>query len=155
MYSILVAVHNYLHYLLLFLLIFLVGRSFYCWQRKTAYNVTTDKISLYLFIVTHTQLLLGLILYAISPFVHLKDFKTAIHQPAERFWTVEHISLMLVAIVLISVARISIKKMPEDESKHKRLFFLNTLALLLILLAMPYPFMHGIGEGRTYLFGIF
>ncbi len=155
MYSILVAAHNYIHYILMFLLIFLVGRSFFCWQRKVAFNSTTDKISLYTFIATHTQLLLGLILYGISPFVHLSNFSEAIHDKVSRFWTVEHISLMLIAVILITVARISMKKIQEDENKHKRLFFLNTLALILILGAIPYPFMQAIGAGRTYLFGLF
>ena len=155
MYSILLAAHNYLHYLLIFLLIFLIGRSFYCWQRKTAYNQTTDKISLYTFIVTHTQLLLGLLLYGTSQLGYFKNFKAAIHNPVSRWWILEHPTAMILAVVLITVARITMKKIPSDVNKHKRLFFLNTLALLIILLVIPYPFMPGIGAGRTYLFGIF
>jgi hypothetical protein len=155
MYSILVATHNYLHYLLLILLIALIGRSFYCWRKKIAYNQTTDKIGLYTFITTHTQLLLGLILYAISPFVHLANFSVAIKDKVSRFWTVEHITLMLIAVALITVARITMKKIPLDENKHKRLFILNTVALILILGAIPYPSMPAIGAGRFYLFGFF
>ena len=139
----------------MFLLIALVGRSFYCWQRKVSFNQTTEKLSLYTFIATHIQLLLGLILYYLSPFVHFKNFPVAIKDKATRFWTVEHISLMLIAVVLITVARITMKKLNTDESKHKRLFFLNTLALILILGAIPYPFMKEIGAARQYLFGLF
>ncbi len=155
MYSILLATHNYLHYVFIFLLLFLVGRSYYYWQKKLKFNASTDKISLYTFIVTHTQLLLGLILYGISPLVHLSNFPGAMKDKVIRFWTIEHISLMITAVILISIARISMKKISSDEGKHKRLFFLNTLAFILVLLAIPYPFMQGVGAGRTYLFGFF
>jgi len=155
MYQIIKPFHNYLHYLLIFLLIFLIGRAFYCWQRKLPFSPATDKISLYTFIVTHTQLLLGLILYIVSPKVDLSHFKEAMHNPINRFWTVEHITVMIIAVVLISIARISMKKLPNDISKHKRLFFLNTIALLCIISALPYLRSHGIGADHTYLFGIF
>jgi len=138
-----------------FFLIFIIIRSFYYWQKKLPFNNQTDKLSLTLFIFTHTQLLVGLILYFISPFVQLNHFSAAMKNKVTRFWTVEHVSLMLIAIILISVARISLRKISQSEDKHKRLFFLNTLALILILGAIPWPFREAISEGRHYLFGFF
>ncbi len=55
-----------------------------------------------------------------------------------RYWTVEHNFMMLIAIVLITIARISHKKLPTDEAKHKRLFVLNVIALLIIVVAILY-----------------
>jgi hypothetical protein len=50
-----------------------------------------------------------------------------------RYWTVEHVSMMIIAVVLITVARSTAKKMTVDQSKHKRLFIFNSIALIIIL----------------------
>jgi hypothetical protein len=50
-----------------------------------------------------------------------------------RYWTVEHISMMLIAVTLITVARITHKKISSDEGKFKRLLYLNTIALMVII----------------------
>jgi hypothetical protein len=50
-----------------------------------------------------------------------------------RYWTVEHIFGMIIAIVLITVARITMKKMTSAEAKHKRLFVFNVIALVVIV----------------------
>lgn len=54
-------------------------------------------------------------------------------ESAQRYWLVEHESLMLAAIVLITLARTTSKKMPVDQNKHKRMFIFNLIALIIIL----------------------
>jgi len=44
--------------------------------------------------------------------------------------------MMILAVALITIARISHKKLPTAEAKHKRLFILNTAALLIIVIAI-------------------
>ena len=95
-----------------------------------------DKLSLGLFIFTHTQLLLGTILFFVSPIVifsgaSMKDFTA-------RYWLVEHNTGMIIAIVLITIARISTKKMTDAVSKHKRMFIFNAIALVIILLMIAH-----------------
>jgi hypothetical protein len=53
-----------------------------------------------------------------------------------RYWLVEHNTMMLIAIVLITMARISAKKMADAVAKHKRLFIFNALALIIIVAAI-------------------
>lgn len=154
MYPLLVQLHSYLRYFVLFFLLIIVIRSFYFWQKKLVFNKQTNKLSLYLLISTHLQLVLGLILYFISPRVQLSHMAAAMKDPIARYWTVEHITLMLIAVILITVARISIKKLTFDTAKHKRLFFLNIIALIFILAAIPWPHT-AIGAGRHFLFGFF
>jgi hypothetical protein len=50
-----------------------------------------------------------------------------------RYWTVEHMTMMIIAVVLITVARSTAKKMTADEPKHRRLFIFNSIALIIIL----------------------
>lgn len=155
MYPLLVQLHSYIRYFVLFFLLFTIIRTFYFWKQRLPYNKQTDKISLYLFISTHLQLVLGLTLYFISPLVKHDHMAAAMKNRVDRFWTVEHITLMLLAIILITIARISMKKIPSDLGKHKRLFIFNTIALILVVAAIPWPWREGIGAGRHFLFGYF
>ena len=53
-----------------------------------------------------------------------------------RYWLVEHIGMMLVAVVLITIGRSTSKRLSEHTAKHKRLFILNVIALLVIIIAI-------------------
>jgi len=67
--QILVALHSLNRFVLLILLLVVIGKSLMGWLNKSPFEKADDKLSLFLFISTHTQLLLGLILYFISPIV--------------------------------------------------------------------------------------
>jgi len=131
MYTGLFHTHSFLRYAVLALLIIVIITSVMGWVNKKPFSNANNKLSLYLFIATHLQLLIGLILYTQSDWVKFGNLAMKVKQV--RYWTVEHISIMLIAIVLITMARLTAKKMTTDEAKHKRLFIFNTLALLLIL----------------------
>src|SRR6478609_8445734 len=105
MYQSLLYTHSYIRYAVLILLIVVVITSFVGWLGKKHYTGTDNKLSLSLFIATHLQLLLGLILYIVSPFVQFSG--STMKDKITRYWTMEHVLIMLIAIVLITVARIS------------------------------------------------
>lgn len=134
MLDLLVLTHSVIRYFVLLFLLVVIVRSFSGWQKKAEYTALDDKMSLWLFIFTHTQLLLGLILYFISPAVIFSG--ASMKETVARYWLVEHISMMLIAIVLITMARITAKKMTEAYARHKRMFIFNTLALIIIVLAI-------------------
>ena len=117
----------------MFLLI-LLFRSFQGWQKKSAFTATDNKVSLWLFILTHSQLLLGLILYFVSPLVIFDG--ASMKNAVVRYWLVEHITMMLIAVVLITMARVTAKKMTDAVAKHKRLFIFNLIALIFIVAAI-------------------
>ncbi len=131
MYTGLLHSHSYLRYAVLVMLIIVVATSLMGWLNKKSYSTTDNKLSLFLFIATHLQLLLGLILYFVSPFVQFNS--STMKEATTRYWTVEHSTIMLIAIVLITMARITAKKMTRGDAKHKRMFILNLLALVFIL----------------------
>jgi hypothetical protein len=134
MLDLLVLTHSVLRYFVLIFLLVVIVRSFMGWQQKSMYVMLDDKFSLWLFIFTHTQLLVGLILYFISPVVIFSG--ASMKDSIARYWLVEHISMMLIAVILITMARITAKKMTEAVAKHKRLFIFNTIALIIILVAI-------------------
>lgn len=106
---------------------------------KKAFAKSDDKVSLYLFIATHTQLLVGIILYFVSPFVKFNS--DTMTNTEMRFFTMEHSVMMLIAIVLITMGRIMSKKQATDAGKFKRLFWFNLIALIVIFAAIPWPCM--------------
>ncbi len=134
MTDLLILTHSTLRYFILVFLLILLFRSFQGWQKKSAFTATDNKVSLWLFILTHSQLLVGLILYFVSKAVIIKG--ASMLEAAPRYWLVEHATMMLIAVVLITVARVTAKKMTDAVAKHKRLFIFNLIALLIILVAI-------------------
>jgi phosphoglycerol transferase MdoB-like AlkP superfamily enzyme len=131
MTDLLILTHSTLRYFILVFLLILLFRSFQGWQKKSEFTSTDNKVSLWLFILTHSQLLIGLILYFISPLVIFDG--ASMKNSVARYWLVEHMSMMLLAVVLITLARTTSKKMTDAVAKHKRLFIFNLIALIIIL----------------------
>lgn len=135
MYPTLLIIHSVIRYVVLILLVTLLVRSLMGWTGKKAFTATDNKVSLFTLISTHTQALFGFLLYFIaSPFVKFSgEFK---QDATIRYWTMEHITMMLVAVILITVARSTSKKLTDDTLKHRRLFILNLLALIIIFVSI-------------------
>lgn len=131
MYSGLFHTHSLLRYFILAALIVVIVKALLGLLNKQPYTKLDNKLGLYLFIFTHMQLLIGLILYAVSPFV--KFGSETMSDKTTRYWTVEHLTAMIIAVVLITVARVSLKRMTVDEAKHKRTLIYNALALVIII----------------------
>lgn len=134
MHSLLLLTHSVFRYFALIFLIIFVVRSLMGWLNKSNYNSLDDKLGLWLFIVTHTQLLLGVALFFVSPAVVFSG--ESMKDATARYWLVEHSSMMLVAIVLITLARITTKKMADATARYKKLFIYNAIALVLIVVAI-------------------
>ena len=65
-----------------------------------------------------------------------------------RFFAVEHPVGMIVAIALAHVGRVRVRKTPDSESRHKQTLVFFGLALVVLLLSLPWP----IGPGARSLF---
>jgi hypothetical protein len=134
MYTGLLHTHSFLRYFVLILLLVVIVQSLLGWLSKKPYGSLDNRLGLFLFIFTHIQLLVGLILYFVSPFVQFSG--AAMKDASTRYWLVEHSLMMLIAIVLITMARVTSKKMQDNTAKHKRMFIFNALALVIILIAI-------------------
>ena len=94
------------------------------------------------------QMLLGLLLYVVlSPTIAAirQDFGAAMRDPVARFWAVEHISLMIVAVIVAHVGRVLVRKAKTPGSKRTRMLVTYTVATLAIVAAIPWP---GMRAGR-------
>lgn len=143
MYSGLFHGHSGLRYLVLVLLLVVIVRSIAGFLRNKPFSQLDNALSLGLLITTHIQFLLGLILYFVSPNVQFNE--NTMKDGVLRYWAVEHLVGMLIAVVLITIARSTAKRMTESLAKHKRLAIFNSIALLIIIATI----MQG---GRTVFF---
>jgi hypothetical protein len=89
------------------------------------------------------QLVLGLVLYAISPITRsaLSNFAAAMKDGVLRFYAVEHLVGMLLAVVIAQVGYSISKRAATDRGKFLRATIFYTIAGLLILASIPWPFM--------------
>jgi len=88
------------------------------------------------------QMLLGLVLYlGLSPNMQeiLNHFGESMRRADLRFWAVEHISSMIVAVALSHVGRVLARKAATPAKKRSRLLLTFGLATILIVIGMPWP----------------
>ena len=130
--------HSANRYILLALILVVLITSFTKWRGNKDYTKQDDKLNLITFIITHVQLLLGFILYLAKGWHNFTP--STMKVPALRFFAVEHLLGMLIAIALITIARIKGKKIIEAAKRHKLTFWYYFIALVIIFVSIPWPF---------------
>ena len=127
--------HSGLRWLVLGLLIYAIYNAA---VNKTSYEKRDKMINLFAMISLHIQLLLGLILYYTSGNVSFDSgwMKNAV----TRFYGMEHLLGMLLAIIVVTVGRKMAEKQEDPEQKNKKILVWYTIGLFLILASIPWPF---------------
>ncbi len=99
---------------------------------------------------THLQVVIGLVLYfGFSPwFKQLQQMGgEAMKNSTIRFFAIEHISMMLIAAVLITIGNSKLKKALANNGKLRPTLVLYIIALVVIFAAIPWPFREALGKG--------
>lgn len=138
--------HSALRYVLLLVLIATILNAYLKSKKNEPFVSRDNNFSLGTFILAHTQLLLGLALYFLgnkgASYLGMEDF---MKNSMMRFFAVEHVFGMLIAIGLITFGRIKSKKLTNDMAKHKTTFIYFLIALFIIIASIPWPF-RGFGQ---------
>ncbi|MDZ7805751.1 MAG: cytochrome B [Gracilimonas sp.] len=144
MYTGLLHAHSGLRWILLVLIVWAIIKAVSGWMGQKEYQ-KSDRISALLALIfTHIQLLIGLVLYFISPKV---SFESGVMESSVlRFYTVEHITMMIIAIALITFGFSSAKRLQDSLDKHKRVAITYGIGLLITIASIPWPF-RGLGSG--------
>lgn len=140
MYEILKLAHSLFRYAVVFAALYAIYRAYSGWLGKKPFESTDNKASVFLIIFVHSQLLFGLVLYFLSPWTSA-PMNVAMKIPELRFFKVEHISMMVIAIALFQVGRSLSKKATEDLAKHKKAAIFYTIAFVIMMASIPWPFM--------------
>ena len=133
--------HNMFRWLVLIALILAIGFAFAGWFGKREWKKRDNFSGLSLTIFMDIQFLVGIILYAfVSPFTQaaFADFGAAMKNAELRFYAVEHILMMVIALVLIHIGRAKSKKGTVPWKKHRSAAIFYTIGLLVILAAIPW-----------------
>lgn len=142
MFTGLLHTHSFFRWVVIVLLLVTITKAFWGWIGKKTYSSADNKLSLFTMIAVHLQLVLGIILYFISDWVRAgwSDFGAAMKEPLLRFWTIEHNLGMVIAITLITLGRMSMKKTTESISKHKKIALYFLFGAIIIFISIPWPF---------------
>jgi hypothetical protein len=130
MHSLVNTLHSGNRYLILVALLFVLYRSWSGWMGKKPYEKADNTVSAVLLGLSHLQLLLGLIQYFVTSAYTRGGLP--ISDPWVRYFKMEHISAMVLAIVLIQLGRTFSKKASDPVEKHKKVAVYTTIAALII-----------------------
>ena len=140
MYNVIKNLHSYWAYLVLFVLIIAVVNALIKTFGDKEYTAKDFRISLFTLIVSHIQLLIGLVLYFVSPkFQYWSELGGGVMKDSLiRLYLVEHPLVNILAVVLITIGYSKHKKKLTSQFKLKTLAIYYSLALVLLLSRIPW-----------------
>ena len=136
MYDFIQKFHSGWAYLALLLLVVAVVNSLLGMTSKKEFTTKDRKIALFGLIATHLQLVVGLILYFVSPLG--KSSFGQMSDASLRLTSFEHPFINIIAIVLITIGWSKHKRATTNEAKFKSITLLYGLGLVLILSRIPW-----------------
>ena len=139
LYSLLLHFHSIFRYVALIALVAAVLITGFGYYNKKKYGSTGRKCAIISLGSFHTQVIVGFLLYWLSPKVMFSKamFKVEIL----RFFTLEHGLAMIIAAILITIGYSKAKKSSADIG-NKHIFIFYLLALVVVLWAIPWPYRH-------------
>lgn len=142
MYTTLLPLHSLFRWLVLLSLVFAICKAFYGWKKDKPFTKLDNFMRHVTATISHIQMLLGLWLYFTSSVVayFLANPAEAIHEREIRFFGMEHITIMLISVALITVGSAKAKRKYSDLEKFKTLTIWFSIGLLLILSSIPWEF---------------
>lgn len=133
--------HSYWAYLAVLLLVLTVVNAIIGLTKNKNFTDKDLRISLFTLIVFHIQLILGFIVYYVSPYYESMreiGMGATMKDAVVRLFVIEHPLMMILAIVLITVGFSKHKKQTTDKGKFKTLAIYYGLGLLFVLSRIPW-----------------
>ena len=141
MYPVIQMLHSLLAYVVLALLTMASINAIIGMINKADFSLRDFKLTLWALIATHTQVVLGLILYFISP-LGIKSFSSngaqVMKDATLRLFAVEHISVLIIAAILLTIGYAKQKRTEDSASKSRQVSIFYSLAFLLALSRIPW-----------------
>lgn len=142
MYTGVLHLHSFWAYLVLGVLLITVINSIAGLAGKKEFVVKDFRLALFSLIVTHIQLLIGLILWFVSPFglkaISNSGMGEVMKNSVIRLNVIEHPLMMIIAVVLITIGFSKHKKKVESNAKFKTITIFYILTLVVILSRLPW-----------------
>jgi hypothetical protein len=142
MYAILLALHSLVRWFVLLSMMLAIVRAYHGWFSARKFSRFDDRLRVATVTIAHTQLIIGIWLYVISPLVavFMQHVKQMVHERQIRFFGMEHVTMMLIAIILLTIGSAKTKRKQTDKEKFKCMAIWFTIALVIILSSIPWAF---------------
>ena len=133
-------IHSYWAYIVLGVLLLAILNAFIGRFSKKPFTIKDLRISLFALIVTHIQLLIGLILYFVSPRFSAwqEGMGTVMGDSTLRLYLVEHPITNILAVILITMGWSMLKRQTESGKRFMRIGLFYLLGLVLLLSRIPW-----------------
>ena len=142
MYSFLLFFHSLFRWLVLSSLVYAIFRAYGGLRSGRSFTKADDSIRHWTATIAHIQLTIGCILYFTSPVIKqlFGNFKMAASYKEPTFFGIIHLSLMLTAVIVITIGSALAKRKTTDKDKFGIMLRWFSIALVLIFIAIPWPF---------------
>lgn len=144
MYNIFLHVHSGLRWIALVLVIVAIVNAVKS-QYSGRYLKKDKMINLFVMITLHMQLLIGLGLFFINEKSKVSYGEGWMKDTIFRFFGLEHILGMLIAITIVTIGRKKAEKLTGTRDKHRKIMVSYTIGLIFILSSVPWPFREALG----------
>lgn len=148
MYQGLLHTHNFLRWVILIFLLLSIFRQMTAGNQP--FGKKDKSFGLPLLIATHLTLVIGIYQWIVGDLglyvIQNAGMSAVMKDSVMRFWAVEHPLMMLIAGILITIGYGQRKSKHTSRVQHKRALIYYLLALVAILLAVPWPFREVIGR---------
>lgn len=142
MYITLLFLHSLIRWLVLISLIFAIIRSGIGYSSKLKFTKGDNHLRHWTATFAQIQMVIGMILYTQSPWIKMfwTDFSSGLKNSESLFFSLIHIALMLAAVGVITTGSSMAKRVETDRNKFRIMLVWFTIALVLIVIAIPWPF---------------
>lgn len=133
----LLIIHNIFRWAAVVFLLFSIYRAFIGYRTNSPFSNSDNALRHWTATILQVQLMIGFILYFNSPFV-----KSYWSNPddSSSFFAIIHLTLMFTGVTILSVGSAMAKRKSTDREKYKTMLIWFSIALLIILIAIPWPF---------------
>ena len=151
-YPVLLVIHNTLRWFVLGSLLATLVSGYSGWLRPRSYSSTDATLRVVATSIAHTQLLVGLYLYTISPIISYYWTNRprfgelpgrsagAVDSSQFSFFALIHTGLMVTSVVLMTIGSGMVKRQTDARQRFRTTAIYFTIGLVLILIAVPWPF---------------
>ena len=139
-YSVLLVLHSWSRWFVIVFGLIAIYRAYVGWTSRRRFVGADNGMGASFSGFMWLQVLIGFGLYfGLSPWgLNAMKQAGAMKNPTARFFGMEHVAVMILAAILAQVGRIAVKRTSDDTLKHKKAFTYFGIALLLVLLMIPW-----------------
>ncbi|MBK8392025.1 MAG: hypothetical protein IPL23_23350 [Saprospiraceae bacterium] len=142
MYQSLTFFHSMIRWLVLVSLLYSIFSAYKGYISPLKFTKLDNTVRHWTATFAHIQLVIGIVLYTQSPMIKYfwHNFQEAVQNSDTLFFGLLHIVFMFLAIIFITIGSALAKRKQTDKEKFKTMLVWFSTALLIILIAIPWPF---------------